>query len=583
MRKTKIVCTIGPACDSEEMLKKMMLGGMNVARMNFSHATHEYAKEKFDIIKKLRTELNLPVAILLDTKGPEIRTGKLKKGSAELTAGKQIVLTTQEIEGDEKKISITYKNLPRNLAAGNTLMVDDGLIELIVKEVGETDILCDIINGGILKNSKSVNVPDVAIDMPYVSEKDKSDILFGAENDVDFIAMSFVRTPQDIKDVRRLLNSQGYYNIELISKIENAQGVKNIADIINISDGIMVARGDMGVEIPFEELPRLQKSIIKECYSAGKKVVTATHMLESMIHNPRPTRAEITDVANAIYDGTSAIMLSGETSAGAYPLKSLETMIKIAQKTEADIDYRTYGEKIGTQRLEVNISNAISDATCRAAQDLGASAIVAVTLSGNSARMISRLRPETPIIAITPYERAYRKLALAWGVTPMRNEYLENAHELFNDVTVRILEKGLVKEGDIIVITGSTQRSSGATNTLQVHIVGDILLKGKGSGIENVSGRVCVIKGEERDLNSFIAGDILAVSRTTTDILQLMRQCSGIITEEPDSDSGVVAAACALDIPVISSAKSATAILKTGSKIKMDVTTGYVYNSDADM
>ena len=583
MRKTKIVCTIGPSCASEEMLRKMILAGMNVARFNFSHSTQEDHKQKMDIVKKLRDELDLPVAILLDTKGPEIRTGKLENGVAELISGNEIVLTSEEIIGNDKRVSITYKNLPRNLAKGNTLMVDDGLIELRVKEVDGTEILCDIITGEILKDSKSVNVPGIVIDMPYMSEKDKSDILFGVENDVDFIALSFVRSPQDVKDVRKFLHVHGCYDIELIAKIENTEGVKNITDIINVSDGIMVARGDMGVEIPFEELPHLQKTIIKDCYSAGKKVITATQMLESMINHPRPTRAEITDVANAIYDGTSAIMLSGETSAGAYPLKSLETMGKIAEKTESNIDYKTYGEKIGSlKRIENNISNAISDATCRAAQDLGAAAIVAVTLSGNSARMISRFRPNTPIIAVTPHVKVFMQLALSWGVIPLMNDYIENDQELFNDVTEKILAKGFVKDGDIVVITGSTQRSAGATNTLQVHVVGDILLRGKGVGIEDVSGRVCVIKNEEKDLKSFISGDILAVSRTTADILHLMRQCSGIITEEDENDSGVVSAAMALDIPVISGAKSATHALRTGSKIRIDAVKGYVYNSDAE-
>ena len=583
MRKTKIVCTIGPACESEEMLRKMMLSGMNIARFNFSHETHEYHKEKMDIVKKLRKELELPVAILLDTKGPEIRTGKLESDSVELKSGNEIVLTTEKITGNDKKVSVTYENLPRNLKQGNTLMIDDGLIELKVKEVKENNIICEIISGETLGNSKSVNIPGITIDMPYMSEKDKSDLLFGIENDVDFIALSFVRNPQDIKDVRRFLSSYGSYNIEIIAKIENTEGVKNIDDIINISDGIMVARGDMAVEIPFEELPHLQKMIITNCYSAGKKVITATDMLSSMIRHPRPTRAEITDVANAIYDGTSAIMLSGETAIGAYPLKSLETMGKIAEKTESCIDYKSYGEAVTPlKRLEANIANAISNATCRAAHDLGAAAIIAVTLSGNSARLISRFRPDTPIIAVTPYEKTYMQLALSWGIIPLMNTYLENAQELFNDVAEKVVEKGFVKDGDIIVITGSTQRSSGVTNTLQVHLVGNILLKGKGTGSENVSGRVCVIKDEEKDLSSFISGDILAVSRTTNDILHLMRRCSGIITEEGENDSGIVSAACALDIPVISNAKGATSILTTGVKIKIDIAKGYVYNSDTD-
>ena len=474
MRKTKIVCTIGPACESEEMLEKMMLAGMNVARLNFSHGTHEDHKEKIDRIKKLRKELDLPVAILLDTKGPEIRTGKLENDSVKLNAGDEIILTTDEIVGDNKRVSVSYKNLPGNLSEGNTLMVDDGLIELKVKEVKNTEIICEIISGDTLKNNRKVNVPGIVIDMPFMNEKDKNDILFGIENGVDFIALSFVRNAQDIKDVREFLGLHGSRNIELIAKIENTEGVKNITDIIDISDGIMIARGDMAVEIPFEELPHIQKTIITECYAAGKKVITATDMLDSMIRNPRPTRAEITDVANAIYDGTSAIMLSGETAIGAYPLKSLETMAKIAEKTESCINYRNFGRNIESlQNLEPNMTNAISHATCRAAQDLRAAAIVAVTLSGNSARMVSRFRPDMPIIAVTPFEKTYMQLALSWGITPIMNAYVENAQELFIDVAERVFEKGFVKDGDIIVITGSTQRSSGTTNTLQVHRVGD--------------------------------------------------------------------------------------------------------------
>jgi pyruvate kinase len=586
LRKTKIVCTIGPACDGEEILRRMIIAGMNVARFNFSHASHEYHREKMNRVKKLRDELGIPVAILLDTRGPEIRTGKLENGEAELIEGETIVLTTEEILGNEKRVSVTYENLPANLSKGDAVMVDDGQIELMVKDIQGTEIICEIIAGEILKNSKGINIPDVAIDMPFMNEKDKNDILFGIENDVDFIALSFVRDQQDVKDVRRLLNSHGNYNIEIISKIENTEGVKNIEEIINVSDGIMVARGDLAIEVPLEELPYLQKKIITSCYSAGKKVITATHMLESMIKHPRPTRAEITDIANAIYDGTSALMLSGETSAGAYPLKSLQTMIKIAEKTESYIDYKTYSEKIDPlKRLEVTISNAISDATCRAAHDLDAAAIVAVTMTGSSARRISRFRPASPIIAVTPLIKSYMQLALSWGIIPVMHEYVENPHELFNEIPRKIMEKGLIKEGDVIVMTGSTQRSAGATNTLQVHIAGDILVKGTGSGAEDVSGRVCVIRSE-KDLSTFVSGDILAVSRTNNDILLLMRRCGGIITEENEKDSGVAAAAYALDIPVISDAKGATSILKTGSKIRIDVAKGYVYNSgrsDADL
>jgi len=579
MRKTKIVCTIGPATESEEMLEKMMLGGMNVARLNFSHGTHEGHKEKLDRIKEIRKKLGLPVAILLDTKGPEIRTGKLEKGKAELVTGSEIVLTTEEIVGNEKRLSVTYANLPRNLKKGNTLMLDDGLIELMVKDIEGSEITCAIISGETLKNSKSLNVPGIAIDMEYLSENDKRDILFGVENDVDFIALSFVRTPQDIKDVRWFLQSHGCYDIQLISKIENTEGVKNIVDIIDVSDGVMVARGDMGVEIPFEELPHIQKDIIHKCYMAGKKVITATQMLESMISHPRPTRAEITDVANAIYDKTSAIMLSGETAAGAFPLKSLETMSKIAEKTESNINYK-FSERRAADAQTVSITDAISEATCKAAQALGASAIIAITLSGQSARMISKFRPDTTIIAFTPVEKTFHQLSLTWGVAPVMNEFVEDTHDLFNNAVNQVGERGFAKNGDIVVVAGSNHQASGATNTLQAYLVGNILLKGVGNQVNSVSGRVFVVEDDQKDFSNFRSGDILAVKRTTNDVLHLMRQCSGIITEESETDSGIVPAGYALDIPVIAGAKGATSILKTGATIKLDAKSGHVYNSE---
>ena len=461
------------------MLEKMIKAGMNVARINFSHGTYEEHKVKIDRIKRIRKELGISVAILLDTKGPEIRTEKLESAPVMLTAGEEFVLTTETVLGNNKKVSITYKNLSKSLTKGDVLMVDDGLIELTVQQITDTDIICKIITGGALGNNKSINVPGVSIDMPYMNDKDRADILFGVENDVDYIALSFVRTEQDVAEVRQFLRDNDSYNIDLISKIENREGVQNISEIIDASDGIMVARGDMGVEIPFEELPRIQKDIIKSCYSAGKKVITATQMLESMIHNARPTRAEITDVANAIYDGTSAIMLSGETAIGAYPLKSLETMHKIAEETESHIDYKNFYRKAGLEHaMKLDITNAISDATCRAAQDLEAAAIVAVTLSGKSARMIAKFRPATPIIAVTPNEKTYFQLAMSWGVLPIKNEYIENSHELLKDVSSKIIAHNIVKDGDVVVMTGSSQYSPGVTNMLQAHTVGGSFSKG---------------------------------------------------------------------------------------------------------
>jgi len=474
MRKTKIVCTIGPACESEKLLTQMVISGMNVARINFSHGKHEEHKIKIDRLKKVRKSLKTPVAILLDTKGPEIRTGKLESAPVTLVSGSEFRLMTEEIIGNEEKVSITYPPLYESLSVGNTLMIDDGLIELKVKEVSEAEIVCEVVVGGALGNSKSINIPGVSIDMPYINETDEKDLLFGIENDVDFIALSFVRTAQDVHDVRRFLQSNGCYNISLISKIENMEGVENIKEIIAASDGIMIARGDMGVEIPFEELPRIQKDLILSSYTAGKPVITATQMLESMIHNARPTRAEITDVANAIYDGTSALMLSGETAIGAYPIKSLETMSKIAEHTESHIDYASFSVKRRSSDFtELNITNAISDATCKAAQDLKASAIVAVTLSGKSAKMISKCRPQTPIIAVTPDEKTFMQLAICWGVVPIKNRFIANSIALFDNVVYKVVKHTFVKDGDVVVITGSSPSSPGVTNMLQAYTIGN--------------------------------------------------------------------------------------------------------------
>lgn len=581
MRKTKIVCTIGPACSDEATLRQMMLAGMNVARINFSHGSHEEHLIKMERIKKLRDELCLPVAILLDTKGPEIRTKKLENKKVELKAGQDFSLVTNDCVGNENFVAITFVELPKYVKKGAPVLLDDGLIELSVQSVSSDEVFCKVVNGGVLGENKGINLPGTPIDMPYLNERDSNDIIFGLENDVDFIALSFVRTAQDVRDVRRLIDRQGSHNVELIAKIENAEGVENINEIINISNGIMIARGDMGVEIPFEELPHIQKQLIHACYTAGKKVITATQMLESMIEKPRPTRAEITDVANAIYDGTSAIMLSGETAAGKYPVESLKTMAKIAEKTEANINYRLTNTVSMKPSVISNVTNAISHATCTTAQDLNAAAIVAVTRSGAGARMISRFRPAANIVGVTPDPKAYRQLALSWGVTPIMNLFREDSLELFNDAINKVVEHGLAKNGELIVVTGSSQRSLGATNTLQVHVIGDILLKGTGNKVGVVTGKMCVFPEGDQDMGKFVAGDILVVSRTTNELLHLCRQAAGIITEEATDESGVAAAGLALGIPVITAANAATHYLRSGSSVKLDSIRGYVYNDES--
>ncbi len=471
MRKTKIVCTLGPSTDSEEVLRQMMVEGMNVARCNFSHGTYEEHKKRMDMVKKLRKEVGKPIAILLDTKGPEVRVKNFKEGKVTLEEGQLFTLTAEEVEGTKDIVSVTYNRLYEDLEVGMRVLIDDGLIEMKVEKVDKSNIVCRVINGGAVSNHKGVNVPDVDLSMPYISDKDREDILFGIEQDVDFIAASFVQKKEDILQLRKLLEKNGGENIRIIAKIENAQGVANIDDIIEVSDGIMVARGDMGVEIPYEEVPVIQKKIIKKVYRTGKQVITATQMLESMIKNPRPTRAETTDIANAVYDGTSAIMLSGETAAGAYPVEAVKTMVRIAERTEHDVDYRKrfFQNERSTQP---DITDAICHATCTTALDLNAKAIVTVTKSGRSARMISRYRPKSDIISCATTDKVCRQLSLTWGVTPILIKEEKEVFDLF-DKAIQAAEKiKLLEKGDLTVITSGVPIGfSGTTNMIKVQIV----------------------------------------------------------------------------------------------------------------
>lgn len=471
MRKTKIVCTLGPATDNEEVLRQMMLEGMNVARCNFSHATYDEHKKRMDMIKKLRKEVGQPVAILLDTKGPEVRVKNFKDGRVTLEEGQLFTLTADEVEGTKDKVSVTYNRLYEDLEVGMRVLIDDGLIEMTVEQVDRTNIVCRVINGGVVSNHKGVNVPDVDLSMPYISDKDREDILFGISQDVDFIAASFVQKKEDILQLRRLLEKNGGSAIKIIAKIENAQGVTNIDDIIEVSDGIMVARGDMGVEIPYEEVPVIQKKIIKKVYRTGKQVITATQMLESMIKNPRPTRAETTDVANAVYDGTSAIMLSGETAAGAYPVEAVKTMVRIAERTEQDVDYRKRFYQ-SARETDTDITNAICHASCTTALDLNAKAIVTVTKSGTSARMLSKYRPESDIISCATTEKVCRQLSLTWGVTPIVIKEEKEVFHLFDKAIQAAVKMKLLGAGDLTVITSGVPIGvSGTTNMMKVQVV----------------------------------------------------------------------------------------------------------------
>ncbi len=467
MRKTKIICTIGPASESEERLRELMLAGMNVARFNFSHGSHEEHKAKFDRVIKVSSELKLPVATLLDTKGPEIRLKDIEGGRTELVSGQKFILTTEEILGNNEKVTITYKGLKDDINVGTTILIDDGLIEMVVDEINETDIICSVVNGGPISNHKGVNVPGAALSMPYISDVDRSDIMFGCDMDFDFLAASFVRCKEDILEVRKIIEEHGSH-MKIIAKIENMQGIRNLDEILEAADGIMVARGDMGVEIPMEEVPIVQKQMIKKAEALGKHVITATQMLESMIKNPRPTRAETTDIANAIYDGTTAIMLSGESAAGLYPVEAVKTMAKIAERTEQDIDYD--GRLKRRKDVDnIDTTTAISHATCTTAMDLKAAAIITVTISGFTAGMIARYKPSCPIIACSVSPRTCRQLNLAWGVTPVWIARESTAEDLF-DEAVRAAEKeGYIKKGDKVVLTAGVPLGvSGRTNMIRV-------------------------------------------------------------------------------------------------------------------
>ena len=467
MRKTKIICTIGPASESEERLKELIEAGMNVARFNFSHGSHEEHKRKYDRVMKVSTELGIPVAALLDTKGPEIRLKSIEGGRTELVSGQKFILTTEEIEGNNEKVSITYKNLKADVTEGMTILIDDGLIEMVVDEITETDIICTVINGGPISNNKGVNVPGANLSMPYISDVDRSDIMFGCDMGFDFLAASFVRSKEDILEVRKIIDEHGSH-MKIIAKIESMQGIKNLEEILEVSDGIMVARGDLGVEIPMEEVPVVQKKMIKLAEAQGKHVITATQMLESMIKNPRPTRAEATDVANAIYDGTTAIMLSGETAAGQYPVEAVKTMARIAERTEQAIDYN--GRMKRRENIEkFDITTAISHATCTTAMDLQASAIVTVTISGFTAGMIARYKPNCSIIACSVSPKICRQMCLSWGVTPVWIARESTTEDLF-DEAVRVSEEaGYIKKGDTVVITAGVPLGvSGRTNMIRV-------------------------------------------------------------------------------------------------------------------
>lgn len=581
MRRTKIVCTIGPASDSLEVVKKLLMAGMNVARLNFSHGTREEHERRISIIRRAAAETGKNLAIMLDTKGPEIRLGCFKEEPVQLTEGEQFTLTTDDIMGDGSRVSVNYPGLPEDVHQGDTILLADGLIALTVLSINGPEILCRVENSGELSSRKGVNVPGVVVNLPAVTEKDVQDIKFGIEQRLDLIAASFVRKASDVLAIRQILEG-AIFDMDIIAKIENREAVNNLDEIIKVSDGIMVARGDLGVEIPAEEVPLVQKAIIERCNRAGKPVVTATQMLESMIYNPRPTRAEASDVANAIFDGTDAIMLSGETAAGKYPVDSVETMARIAQRAEAAIGYEEMLGKKRTVTPQRTVTDAISYATCATAQDLGAAAIITSTESGHTAKMVSKYRPRAPIIAVTPHARVLRKLSLTWGVHPLLASLKNNTDEMIATSIEVSLNAGLIKGGDLVVITaGVPVGVHGTTNLIRVHTVGDILAKGIGIGHRAVTGTVRVANTVREALDKVKAGDILVTPATDIEYIPAMQKAGAVITEVSGLTSHAAIVCLEFGIPVIVGVEAATAILPDGETITVDGQRGLIYSGTA--
>lgn len=576
LRKTKIICTMGPNLFEKGLVRQLMLSGMDVARFNFSHDTHENHLKRFTEVCRLRDELGLPVATMLDTKGPEIRLGDFADSRVTLDAGQLFTLTTDDILGDQTRVSITYKNLPNDVKPGNTILIDDGLVGMTVEHISGGDICCRVLNSGVISNHKGVNVPNVHLTMPFISEKDRADLLFAAEHGFDFIAASFTRSADDVMQIRHVLQEAHAPQIRIVAKIENAEGVQNADEIFRAADAIMVARGDMGVEIPLEEVPGLQKALIKMGQVVGKPVITATQMLDSMMKNPRPTRAEATDVANAIYDGTSAIMLSGETAAGAYPVEAVETMVRIAKKTEADINYVSRFAHLSSSSSP-DVTSAISHATVTSAHDLKATAIITVTKSGKTARVISKYRPNCPIISCTSSRVVWRQLSLSWGVFPLMIEEKSSTDDLFETAVEAAVHAGMIRDGELAVLTAGVPLGvSGTTNLMTVHVVGHLLVQGKGISGHQATGALYVLKNEHDTLDNMKNGDILVCHQTTRAMLPVVRKASGLILEDDDPEGHGAIAGISLDIPVIIGAEGATSILTSGAVITMDGDKGTV-------
>lgn len=585
MRKTKIVCTIGPASESVETLVQLINAGMNVARLNFSHGDFEEHGARIKNIKKASEITGQTVAILLDTKGPEIRTGKFKHGKVELEKGDHISITMNDVEGTDSLFSVTYDGLYDDVHVGSKILIDDGLLELEVLSLDEDKQLIHTkaLNNGEISNHKGVNVPNVRVNLPGMTEKDAADIKFGIEQGVDFIAASFIRRQSDVLEIRNVLEQHHAADTHIISKIENQEGVDEIESILEACDGIMVARGDLGVEIPAEDVPLVQKDLISKCNAAGKPVITATQMLDSMQRNPRPTRAEASDVANAIFDGTDAIMLSGETAAGDYPVESVQTMNDIALKTETRLDHRSLLKNL-SQKTMMSVTDGISQSVSHTAMNLGVSAIITSTESGHTARMISKYRPQVPIVAVTISDQVNRQLALVWGVHAVKGPKVNTIDEMLEVSVDRGLSTKLFSRGSKVIITaGVPIGESGTTNLMKVHIIGDIIGKGQGIGRKTAYGKAVVADRTEDILNKMTDGAIIVTRGTDREMMPAIHRASGLVTEEGGLTSHAAVVGLSLGIPVIVGVQEATRAVKDGEDITIDGSKGDIYQGHASV
>lgn len=584
MRRTKIVCTLGPATEDVEVIKKLIINGLDAARVNFSHGTYESHTVLINKLKQAREELNAPIPLILDTKGPEIRIKKFEVDKIFLERGDKFTITTREVVGTQDIVSVTYQDFADDLSVGNRVLLDDGLIELKVLSKTNTDVHCQVVNGGFLSSNKGVNIPDVCIHLPSLTERDIEDIKFGIEMGFDYIAASFIRSPKDIVNIRRVLEEYNGNHIQIIAKIENREGVDNIDEILEVTDGIMVARGDLGVEIPPEEVPLVQKDLIKKANNRSKPVITATQMLESMVTNPRPTRAEANDVANAIFDRTDAIMLSGETAKGEYPVEAVAMMARIAEKTEGSIDYI---KRLSAQFKpeETSITTAISYAACTLAAELKTSCIAVVTKSGYTARMIAKYKPICPVATSTFDPIVWRQLNLTWGCRPVLEKEIFDSSKVFELALNSAVGSGLAKNGDTVVIAiGVPVGVSGSTNTLRVDIVGDVLFKGAGVGNRIVSGKAKILKTYKDTETNFKKGDILVAASTTNELLPLIKKAAAVIVGPVEQTANCHAeiVCAALDIPVILCNGKVVDSIADDTLITVDPVKGYVYTGIPD-